>query len=259
MSERKGAAVVTGAGRGIGRTLALELAKLGYSVAIQARTRSQLFDTRAEIEALGVRARVVAGDVREPASAKELIDRCEAELGPVEVAVACAGQAVSAPLLKTTGEQMRTLLDANLLSAFYLIQHAAAAMLASKTRGRIVVIASTAAVRGMRYTAAYSASKHAVLGLVRTAALELASDGITVNALCPGWVKTPMLDAATKNIAEKTGCTEAEALKKIEDMIPMKAVLEPAELAAMLRYVVSADAGHLTGQALVLDGGETLQ
>jgi NAD(P)-dependent dehydrogenase (short-subunit alcohol dehydrogenase family) len=197
--------------------------------------------------------------VRDAAAAKELVERCEAELGPVSVAVACAGQAISAPLLRTSAEHMKSLFDANLLSAFHLIQHAASAMIASKTRGRIVIIASTAAVRGMRYTAAYSASKHAVLGLVRTAALELAGEGITVNAICPGWVKTPMLDAAAKNIAEKTHCTEAEALKKIEDMIPMKSVLAPDEIAAMLRYVVSPEAGHLTGQALVLDGGETLQ
>jgi NAD(P)-dependent dehydrogenase (short-subunit alcohol dehydrogenase family) len=259
MTHGKGAAVITGAGRGIGRALALELARMGYPVAIQARTRAQLFDTRAEIEALGGRARVVAGDVRDPAAAKELIERCEAELGNVVVAVACAGQATSAPLLRTTQEQLRDLIDVNLISAFHLIQTAAAAMLTSKTKGRIVVIASTAAVRGMRYTSAYSASKHAVLGLVRSAALELAGNGITVNAICPGWVKTPMLDAATRNIAEKTGCTPEEAQNKIEDMIPMGSVLQPREVAAMLRYVVSDDAAHLTGQALVLDGGETLQ
>src|SRR5688572_3951495 len=100
--EAKGAAVVTGAGRGIGRAIALELAKMGYPVAIQARTRSQLFDVRAEIEAVGGRARVVAGDVREPGAAKELVDRCEAELGKVAVAVGCAGQAISAPILRTT-------------------------------------------------------------------------------------------------------------------------------------------------------------
>jgi NAD(P)-dependent dehydrogenase (short-subunit alcohol dehydrogenase family) len=259
MTPQKGAAVVTGAGRGIGRAIALELAKMGYPVALQARTRAQLFDVRAEIEALGGRARVIAGDVTQAHAARELVERCEAELGRVEVAVACAGQALSAPLLKTSPEELRALLEVNVLSAFHLIQAAAEAMLDARTQGRIVIIASTAAIRGMRYTAAYSASKHAVLGLVRTCALELAQDGITVNAICPGWVRTPMLEATTKNIADKTGCTESEALQKIEDMIPMKSVLEPSEVAALVRYVVSEEARHLTGQALVVDGGESIK
>jgi NAD(P)-dependent dehydrogenase (short-subunit alcohol dehydrogenase family) len=256
--EQKGAAVVTGAGRGIGRSIALELAKLGYSVAIQARTETQLYDTRAEIEALGGRARVVLGDVTEASAAKELVERAEAELGPVRVAVACAGQAISAPLFKTTSDQMKQLFEVNVMSAFHLLQAAGSAMVTSKTRGRLVIVASTAAIAGMKYTAAYAASKHAVLGLVRSAALELADKGITVNALCPGWVQTPMLDATTKNIAEKTGCTEEEALQKILDKIPMKRVLVPEDIAAMLRYVVSDAAQSLTGQALVIDGGETL-
>lgn len=256
--EQREAAVVTGAGRGIGRSIALELAKLGYSVAIQARTEHQLFDTRAEIEALGTRARVIPGDVREASAAKDLVGRCEAELGPVRVAVACAGQAISQPILKTTAEQMRELYEVNVMSAFHLIQASAASMIAAKKGGRIVIIASTAAVQGMRYTAAYAASKHAVLGLVRTAALEFASHGITVNALCPGWVDTPMLEATTKNIAEKTGCTQEEALGKIVEKIPMRRVVRPEDIAAMLRYVVSDAAQSLTGQALVIDGGETL-
>jgi NAD(P)-dependent dehydrogenase (short-subunit alcohol dehydrogenase family) len=258
MSKVQGSAVITGAGRGIGRALALELARLGYPVALQARTRAQLFDVRTEIEGLGGRARVIAGDVTQVGAAKELVERAEAELGPVSVAVACAGQAISAPLLRTTPEQLHAMLEVNVVSAFHLIQAAADAMLAARTRGRIIVVASTAAIRGMRYTAAYSASKHAVLGLVRTAALELAPEGITVNAICPGWVRTPMLDATVKNIAEKTRCTEAEALQRIEEMIPMRAVLETEEVAGMLRYVVSESARHLTGQALVVDGGETI-
>jgi NAD(P)-dependent dehydrogenase (short-subunit alcohol dehydrogenase family) len=254
-----GAAVITGAGRGIGRALALELARLGHPVALQARTRAQLFDVRSEIESLGGRARVIAGDVTQPGSARELVERCQAELGSISVAVACAGQAVSAPLLRTTPDQMRAMIEVNLMSAFHLIQAAADAMLQEKTKGRIVVVASTAAVRGMRYTAAYSAAKHAVLGLVRTAALELAQDGITVNAICPGWVRTPMLEASVKNIAEKTGCSETEALQKIEDLIPMRSVLEPEEVAAVLRFVVSDAARHVTGQALIVDGGETIK
>jgi NAD(P)-dependent dehydrogenase (short-subunit alcohol dehydrogenase family) len=257
MLRTKGAAIVTGAGRGIGRAIARDLAILGYPVGLQARTHSQLFDARAEIEALGGRARVVPGDVREPAAAEELVDRCEAELGPIQIAVGCAGRALSAPISKTSPDDMKALFEVNVMSAFHLIRAASRAMIASRTKGRIVIVASTAAIRGMRYTAAYSASKHAVLGLVRTAALELAKDGITVNALCPGWVRTEMLEATTKNIAEKTGCSQAEALQRIEEMIPMRRVLETEEVAALLRYVVSEEARHLTGQALVVDGGET--
>lgn len=252
-------AVVTGAGRGIGRALALELARLGYPLAVQARTPGQLFDTRAAVEALGGRARVVPGDVTKASAAVELVERAEAELGPVGVAVACAGQAFSAPLLKTKPERMTELFEVNTLSALHLIQASAQAMIKSGTRGRIVVVASTAAVKGMAYTAAYSATKHAVLGLVRSAALELAPHGITVNALCPGWVDTPMMDETVRNIAEKTKCTEAEAKQKIEAMIPLGQVLRPEEVASYLRFIVSDGAGHLTGQALVLDGGETIR
>jgi meso-butanediol dehydrogenase/(S,S)-butanediol dehydrogenase/diacetyl reductase len=254
----RGVAVVTGAGRGIGRALALELARAGHPVALQARSPGPLEAVRAEIEAAGGRAIVVPGDVAVAASAAALVERAEAELGPLTVAVACAGQARSAPLLKTTPEQVTELFAANALSAFHLMQRAAQAMVTGRRPGRIVVVASTAAVKGARYTSAYAASKHAALGLVRSAALELAPHRITVNALCPGWVRTPMLDDTVANIAAKTGCTEAEALARIEAMIPVGAALEVEHVAAMLRWVVSDEAAHLTGQALVLDGGETL-
>ena len=114
---------------------------------------------------------------RIPAAAEDLVQTAEAELGPVAVAVACAGQAMSAPLLRTEPSDLERLFAANTMSAFHLIKRAATAMIASRTRGRIVVVASTASVKGMRYTSAYCASKHAVLGLVRSAALELASEG----------------------------------------------------------------------------------
>ncbi len=259
MQVPRASSVVTGAGRGIGRALALELARLGHPVGLQSRSQADLAAVRAEIEALGGRALEVPGDVAEAAAADALVRGAEEALGPLTIAVACAGQALSAPLSKTRPEQLEQLFRVNTLSAFHLIQRAAAAMIAGQRPGRIVVIASTAAIKGSRYTAAYSASKHALLGLVRSAALELAPRGITVNAICPGWVRTPMLEATTRNIAEKTGATEAQALGKIEAMIPLGKVLEVEQVAAMLRYVVSDAAAHLTGQALVLDGGETVQ
>lgn len=256
MSRVAGAAVVTGAGRGIGRAIALELAGRGYAVALQARTHDQLEATRSAVEGAGGQAVVVSGDVTDPESAQELVARCSETLGPPRVAVAAAGQAFSAPLGRTAPEKLRQLLEVNLLGTFHLLRAATAAMKDGEG-GRFVAIASTAAVKGMRYTAAYSASKHAVLGLVRSAALELAPQRITVNAVCPGWVDTPMLDQTLRNIAEKTSSTFEDARGRIEAMVPMGRVATPEEVARLVAFVVGPDAGHLTGQALVLDGGET--
>lgn len=254
----KPSAVVTGAGRGIGRAVALGLARAGYPVGLQSRTAEQLYDVRAEIEALGGHARVIPGDVTDPDSAEELFRRTAEELGPVHVAVANAGQAFSCPVIGHDPAKVRSLFEVNTMSAFHLVQSAARAMKGTKTRGRIVVIASTAAVAGQRYTSAYSASKHAVLGLVRSAALELAASGITVNALCPGWVDTEMFDQTLANIADKTGGSLQEARARIESMIPMREVLTPEEVAGYVAFLVSTHARHVTGQALVMDGGETL-
>ncbi len=258
MMENKPAAVVTGAGRGIGRVIALELARAGYPVGLQSRTSGQLNEVRSEIEAMGGRALVVLGDVTDPESARELVRTTEAELGPVGVAVGNAGHAFSCPVLKNDPDRLRKLFEVNTMSAFHLVQAAGAAMIAAKTKGRIVIVASTAAISGQRYTSAYSASKHAVLGLVRSAALEFASKGVTVNALCPGWVQTDMFDETLQNIADKTGGSKAEARAIIEKMIPMHEVLTPEEVAGYLNFIVSPHARHITGQALVMDGGETL-
>ncbi len=254
MSEQRRTAVVTGAGRGIGRSIAVELARAGHAVALQSRSSEQLAETVRAIEALGGTALAVPGDVTEAKAARELVDRAVSEFGPLDVAVAGAGQAISAPVMKTEPEALRHLLEVNLVSVLHLLQASVPAM---PKKGSFVVIASTASVKGARYTAAYSASKHGVLGLVRSAALELSAHGITVNAVCPGWVDTPMLDAALENIGRKTGITIEEARGRIEASIPSGRVATPEDVAAMVRYVVSAP--HLTGQALVIDGGESTQ
>ena len=251
-------AVVTGAGRGIGRAIAVALAKQGHPVALQSRTLAELDATKALIEDSGGTAICVPGDVTQAESAVALILKCKEAFGTPSIAVAGAGQAISAPLKRTSVEQLRQLFEVNTTSAFHLLQEASAAMIEAKIAGRFVVIASTAAVKGMAYTAAYSASKHAVLGLVRSAALELAPKNITVNALCPGWVDTPMFEYTLKNISEKTGCSLEEARAKIEKNIPIGRVLATEEVAAALNYLVSDAAAKLTGQAMVIDGGETL-
>jgi NAD(P)-dependent dehydrogenase (short-subunit alcohol dehydrogenase family) len=257
MAER-GAAVVTGAGRGIGRAAALELARLGHRVGLLSRTEGELLEVRDAIEALGVRALHVVGDVTDSSSIETLVRRAEEELGSISVAVAAAGRASSAPILKTPADELRRAFEINCVAAFSLVQAAAQAMIRGRVAGRIVIVASTAAVKGLRYTSAYSASKHAVLGLVRCAALELASAGIAINALCPGWVETRMFDEGLANIAEKTRSTVEEARRKIEATIPMGRVLHTREVAAALRFLVSEEASQMTGQALVLDGGTTL-
>ncbi|MEE2903894.1 MAG: SDR family NAD(P)-dependent oxidoreductase [Myxococcota bacterium] len=258
MSLHNAPAVVTGAGRGIGRTIAIELAKVGHPVALQSRTIEQLNETKALIEAAGGQAVCVPGDVTDAAASETLIEKCTEAFGIPKIAVAGAGQAISAPLKRTSVEQLRQLFEVNTVSAFHLIKSSSERMIKAGEGGRIVVVASTAATRGMSYTAAYSASKHAVLGLVRSAAHELASKKITVNALCPGWVDTPMFDYTLKNISEKTGCSLEEARAKIEKNIPLGRVLETEEVAATLMYMVSDAAGKMTGQAVVIDGGESL-
>lgn len=258
MAASTTAAVVTGAGRGIGRAIAVELAEQGFGVALQSRSEVELAEVVAQISRSGGRAVAVPGDVTRPEAARALVEAAESAFGRLYVAVAAAGQALSAPLGRTTAEMMRQLFEVNTMGAFHLIQAAASVMAAKKTPGRIIAVGSTASVAGMRYTTAYAASKHALLGLVRSAALELAPRGITVNAVCPGWVNTPMFDATLQNISEKTGATLSEARARIVEKIPMGMLATPEEVAGQVAYLASPLARHVTGQALVLDGGETL-
>ncbi|NJK89042.1 MAG: SDR family oxidoreductase [Myxococcales bacterium] len=257
MSDARWPAVVTGAGRGIGRAIALELARRGHPVVLQARTRDQLEGTLAEIRDLGGRAALVPGDVRFPEASAGLVATCTEAFGPPAIAVAAAGRALSVPVLSTRPEDLTELFDVNVLGTFHLLVAAGRAMQERK-HGRFVAIASTAAVKPAKYIGAYAASKHAVVGLVRSAAIELAPLGITVNAVCPGWVETSLLEDSLKNIAAKTGRSEDDARSALRSRVPAGRFCSPEEVASLVAYLVSDEARHVTGQTLVIDGGESI-
>ncbi|MGF1510217.1 MAG: SDR family NAD(P)-dependent oxidoreductase [Myxococcota bacterium] len=251
-------AVVTGAGQGIGQAIALELAKAGYHLGLQGRSQVRLQETAQRISGEGSEAFVCPGDVTDPASADVLVEGAAAAFSPVEVAVSCAGQAYSAPLMTTDAEVFRRLFEVNVMAVLHLMKAAAGHMMAHGRPGRIVVIASTAAVRGARYTSAYATSKHAAAGLVKSAAAEWTSHGITVNAVCPGWVDTPMFDETLARISEKTGRSPERARERIETQIPSGRVTQSEEVASLVRFLVSPRAAQVTGQCWVMDGGEGL-
>ncbi len=176
------------------------------------------------------------------------------QLGRVEVLVNNAGIAVGAPLARTTLEDWRAHLDVNATGAFLCTRAVLNGMI-ERGDGRIVTVASVAGLVGARYTAAYSASKHAAVGLMRATAAEVAGTGVTANAVCPAYVDTAMTERTVDNIVARTDRTPEEARAEIEKLTPLGRLLEPGEVAAAVVFLASPEAGSINGQAIVLDGG----
>ncbi len=216
VGARPRVALVTGAGRGIGRATAIRLSHEGYAVALTARSADQLEETAA---GCGTPTLCLPADIMDAEAVERLFDDVEREWGPVEVLVANAGGATSARVHRITDDDWQRMLDLNLTAPFRCVRRALPAML-DRGWGRVVVVASIAAKLGDPYIAAYTASKHGVLGLVRSAAAEVAGSGVTVNAVCPGYVDTPMTDATTANIAARTGRSEAAARAMLTARMP---------------------------------------
>ncbi len=241
--------LVTGAGRGIGRGVARRLSTEGHRVALTARSADQLAETASQCPGETL---VVAADLTAPDGVEQAVGAVEQRWGPVEVLVANAGAASAAPLHRVTDEEWRRLLEVNLTAPFRCVRRTAPGMVAGGY-GRIVVIASTAARHGEKYLAAYTASKHGVLGLVRAIAAELAGTGVTANAVCPGYVDTPLTDASVAAIASRTGRSADEARDVLAAKQPIGRLITVDEVADVVLLCVASAA--ITGQAVNVDGG----
>jgi len=245
-------ALVTGGGSGVGRAVALALAGAGLDVTICGRRAAQLAAVSAES------TRIVAhpADVTDEASVAALYETAEAARGPFDIVVANAGMAVSAPAAKTSLADWKRTLDVNLTGAFLAVRPALAGMLRKKS-GRIVFVASTAGLKGYAYVAPYVAAKHGVIGLMRALAAETAKTGVTMNAVCPGFVETDMLEGAVENIVLRTGRSTEEARAILLATNPQGRFIEPGEVAATVLWLCGEDARSVTGQAISVSGGET--
>lgn len=248
-TETMPVALVSGAGRGIGRAIATRLSTEGYRVALTARHEDQLKATAAACQGPTL---VLPADITDPAAVDGLFGRVEAEWGFVDALVANAGAGISAPLARTTDEQWQQMLDVNLTAPFRCLRRAVPSMV-ERGSGRIVVVASIAAKVGEPYISAYTASKHGVLGLVRSAAAELAQKGVTVNAVCPGYVDTPMTASTIDGIVAATGRTPAEARALLEAKQPTGRLVTPEEVADAVMSCLRN--GGITGQGINVDGG----
>jgi NAD(P)-dependent dehydrogenase (short-subunit alcohol dehydrogenase family) len=241
--------LVTGAGRGIGRATAERLSADGHRVALVARSKDELDDVAA---ALHGESMVIPADLTAPGEVDRVFVEVARTWGDVEVLVANAGAGHAALVTDTTDEDWAKVLELNLTLPFRCIRRALPAMTEAGW-GRIVVVASVVAKRGEAQVSAYAASKHGVLGLVRSAAAEVARNGVTVNAVCPGYVDTPMTDATVSAISARSGRTEEESRAALAKRQPIGRLVTPAEVADVVAMCVGN--GAINGQGINVDGG----
>ena len=242
-------AVVTGAGRGIGEAVARALAGAGATLLLASRTPAEVEAVATSIRAAGGRAWSAVCDVTDEAAVRRLGEEATRRLGDVDIVVNNAGDAESSPLATTTLAAWNRLLAVNATGTFLVTREFAPAM-AARGRGRVVNIASTAGLEGGKYIAPYAAAKHAVVGFTKSIALELADRGVTVNAVCPGYVDTPLTDRSIANVQARTGLDAAGALAAILASGGQARLVQPAEVAAEVLRLCLDEAAGLTGRSI---------
>jgi len=245
--------VITGGGRGIGAAIADALSAAGANVTIMGRNGQLLEDKAKTLE----RCHAVPCDVTDEALVTTAFAQAVRKYGPVDILVNNAGAAVSLPFKKTDRAHVQNMLDVNLIGPYLCIQAVLQEMI-DKGAGRIITVASTAALKGYGYVTAYSAAKHGVLGLTRALARELVEYNITVNAVCPGYVDTPMTQRNIVNIAARTGMAEDQVREHMAKTTPQQRLFEPEEVAAVTLFLAQDIAKGITGQAINVDGGALL-
>lgn len=250
-------ALVTGAGRGIGRAIARRLALEGAHVVCGTRKPADADAVLRDIEAEGGHGSGIVLDVTDPASVATAVERASRPGRHIDILVNNAGIGGLTPLDGDTAsdETWHQVIDVNLTGVWRMCR---AVLPFLPDSGRIVNISSVVGRFGVPGQSAYSASKHALIGLTRSLALELASRRITVNAVCPGWVDTDLARTGIRRMARETGISEQEAFNQAGHMAPLGQVLDPAEVAALVAYIASDEARNLTGQAIVIDGGQVM-
>jgi NAD(P)-dependent dehydrogenase (short-subunit alcohol dehydrogenase family) len=247
--------LVTGGGRGIGRAIALAFAEPGSTVAIASRTPSELEATGSEIEKRGATPVLLTVDIRDESAVAAGFRRLRETSDHLDVLVNNAGVGGGRPVQETDSADWRRILDTNVFGTFLVTQQAISLL---PDGGRIVNISSVLGRFGVPGYTAYCASKHAVIGFTRALALELAGRQITVNALCPGWVDTDMAAQGMQLGADATGVTVEKFKKQAIGRVPIGRMIQPEEVAGLVRFLASSQASAITGQTYNICGGQTM-
>jgi 3-hydroxybutyrate dehydrogenase len=246
--------VITGASRGIGAAIALAFGRAGAHMVLSARNSDDLEQVAAQVREAGGTVHTVLCDVTDPASVAQLQEASVAALGGVDVLVNNAGAAASHKIVDHPDELWHRIIGINLTSVYYVSKLFVGGMI-EQGSGRIINIASVASKVGSKYVAAYTASKHGVLGLTRALAVELVGNGITVNAVCPSYVETPMTEGAITNMVSRTKMTTEQARAYLANLSPQGRLITPEEIADLTVFLASDAARGITGQAINVDGG----